>query len=241
MPPNTWGRTHLPGHLPGLWNFGPQLGRQCDVPRFSTAAPPLGARPHRGAPRPQQPVRPSATQLGGSVRPACRPGSAAPAPRSAGVFPLPGRPQSRPASLRAKAPRRKPEPRGADSFLKRLAPALAFLKSSGDAIPASLPPRVGRVYAPGREAFLTGGWRAQVRRPARGLASAGNTGCGPAGGGRPWAFVHSLSRVQLPSSRCGPANRRIELIWDLKDFKLDEERPSGLPALRGYLSAPAWR
>lgn len=146
MPPNTWGRTHLPGHLPGLWNFGPQLGRQCDVPRFSTAAPPLGARPHRGAPRPQQPVRPSATQLGGSVRPACRPGSAAPAPRSAGVFPLPGRPQSRPASLRAKAPRRKPEPRGADSFLKRLAPALAFLKSSGDAIPASLPPRV--VFTP---------------------------------------------------------------------------------------------
>lgn len=146
MPPNTWGRTHLPGHLPGLWNFGPQLGRQCDVPRFSTAAPPLGARPHAGAPRPQQPVRPSATQLGGSVRPACRPGSAAPAPRSAGVFPLPGRPQSRPASLRAKAPRRKPEPRGADSFLKRLAPALAFLKSSGDAIPASLPPRV--VFTP---------------------------------------------------------------------------------------------
>lgn len=237
MPPNTWGRTHLPGHLPGLWNCGPQLGRQCDVPRFSTAAPPLGARPHRGAPRPQQPVRPSATQLGGSVRPACRPGSAAPAPRSAGVFPLPGRPQSRPASLRAKAPRRKPEPRGADSFLKRLAPALAFLKSSGDAIPASLPPRV--VFTP-RAARLSsppaGGARRSGVQP-----EAGNTGCGPAGGGRPWAFVHSPSHVQLPSSRCGPANRRIELIWDLKDFKLDEERPSGLPALRGYLSARAWR
>lgn len=127
------------------------LGHSSDVSAMSRSSPPRllpsGPGPTRGAPRPQQRLaRPSATQLGGSLRPACRPGSAAPAPRSAGVFPLPGCPQSRPASLRAKAPRRKPEPRGADSFLKRLAPALAFLKSSGDAIPASLPPRV--VFTP---------------------------------------------------------------------------------------------
>lgn len=126
-------------------------GHSSDVSAMSRSSPPRllpsGPGPTRGAPHPQQPVRPSATQLGGSVRPACRPGSAAPAPRSAGVFPLPGRPQSRPASLRAKAPRRKPEPRGADSFLKRLAPALAFLKSSGMRSP--LPSRPGSCLRPG--------------------------------------------------------------------------------------------